>query len=70
VRRSIASLRAKVREGNSGGPMVDAGGRVVATIFAATVGRGQAGGYAVPNGVVAKALDDRGGPVGTGSCTR
>jgi S1-C subfamily serine protease len=70
VRRSIASLRGQVREGNSGGPMVDAGGRVVATVFAATVGGGQAGGYGVPNAVVENALADRGGPVGTGPCTR
>ena len=40
VLRSIASLRGRVRPGNSGGPMVDAHGQVVATVFAAlTLGR-------------------------------
>jgi hypothetical protein len=37
VRRRITSLRGLVRSGNSGGPMVDGRGRVVTTIFAATV---------------------------------
>ena len=36
VRRSITSLRGAVRSGNSGGPMVDADGQVVTTVFAAT----------------------------------
>ena len=41
VQRSITSLRGRVRPGNSGGPMVDAGGRVVATVFAAITGARQ-----------------------------
>jgi len=43
-----------VRPGNSGGPMVDAAGRVVATVFAAiTGGTGSSrGGFAVPNALV------------------
>jgi S1-C subfamily serine protease len=53
VTRSITSLRGLVRPGNSGGPLVDSAGRVVATVFAAIVGGGQgAGGFAVPNAVV------------------
>jgi len=54
VMRQIASLRGLVRPGNSGGPMVDAGGQVVATVFAAITNAppGHAGGFAVPNGVV------------------
>ena len=36
--RSIASLRGLVRPGNSGGPLVDAAGQVVATVFAAITG--------------------------------
>jgi S1-C subfamily serine protease len=55
VRRSITSLRGHVRPGNSGGPMVDASGRVVATVFAAIVGSGSSnteGGFAVPNALV------------------
>jgi hypothetical protein len=51
VRRSIASLRGAVRSGNSGGPMVDRGGEVVATVFAATTS-GPRGGFGVPNAVV------------------
>jgi S1-C subfamily serine protease len=70
VRRSITSLRGDVRSGNSGGPMVDGGGRVVTTVFAATLGAGTAGGYGVPNDVVREALADAGGPVGTGPCAR
>ena len=67
VRRRIASLRGVVRSGNSGGPMVDGSGRVVATIFAATTS-GPRGGYAVPNDVVRRALAGANNPVDTGPC--
>ncbi len=72
VQRSITSLRGLVRPGNSGGPMVDAGGQVVATVFAAITGRGSgSGGFAVPNDLVRaqlnRALSGR-GRAGTGSC--
>jgi S1-C subfamily serine protease len=67
VRRRIASLRGTVRSGNSGGPMVDGGGRVVATIFAATTS-GPRGGYAVPNDIVRQALAGANSPVSTGEC--
>jgi S1-C subfamily serine protease len=70
VRRSITSLRARVRSGNSGGPLVDGDGRVMTTVFAATVGGGQAGGYGVPNDVVRTALGASRGPVSTGPCAR
>jgi hypothetical protein len=66
--RSIAALRGSVRSGNSGGPLVDEGGRVLATVFAATTS-GTPGGFAVPNAVVAKALRDASGAVDTGPCT-
>src|SRR5439155_230862 len=54
VLRSITSLRGRVRPGNSGGPMVDAAGQVVATVFAAIVSppAGGGGGFAVPNALV------------------
>ncbi len=70
VQRSITSLRGLVREGNSGGPMVDGRGEVVTTVFAATVGGPEQGGYGVPNAVVRRALTDARGPVDTGPCTR
>jgi S1-C subfamily serine protease len=55
--RSIASLRGRVRPGNSGGPMVDASGHVVATVFAAITGAGTGhGGFAIPNELVRKEL--------------
>jgi len=67
VRRRIASLRGIVRSGNSGGPMVDGDGRVVATIFAATTS-GPRGGYAVPNDIVRARLGSSGTGVDTGPC--
>jgi S1-C subfamily serine protease len=68
VTRELTALRGEVRSGNSGGPLVDAGGRVMGTVFAATT-QGKPGGYAVPNGVVAQALGDSTGQVSTGACT-
>jgi S1-C subfamily serine protease len=70
VRRSIVSLRADVRPGNSGGPMVDGAGRVLTTVFAATVGGPRRGGYGVPNAIVRRVLARARGTVGTGPCTR
>ena len=67
VARPMTALRGLVRSGNSGGPMVDAGGQVVTTVFAATIS-GERGGYGVPNPVVARALSGVGGPVSTGPC--
>jgi Trypsin-like peptidase domain/Colicin V production protein len=70
VRRTITSLRGLVRQGNSGGPMVDGSGRVVTTIFAATVSDGGRSGYGIPGQVVREALGRAGGPVDTGPCSR
>ncbi len=39
ILRSITALRGRVRPGNSGGPMVDRAGQVVATVFAAITAR-------------------------------
>jgi S1-C subfamily serine protease len=70
VQRSITSFRGLVRSGNSGGPLVDGRGRVVATVFASTVGGTRRGGLGVPNAVVrrdlAAAHDRR--PSDTGPC--
>ncbi len=69
LKRRISSLRGDVRSGNSGGPVVDTRGRVLATIFAATTS-GPKGGFAIPNDVVHRALrQSRSGPVDTGPCT-
>ncbi len=73
VLRSITSLRGLVRPGNSGGPMVDAAGRVVATVFAAITGAGnrRPGGFAVPNTLVRTQLAaalSRDRLTGTGAC--
>lgn len=74
VLRSIAALRGLVRPGNSGGPMVDAQGRVLATVFAAITGGGPdggPGGFAVPNRLVLRALrhaENARVAAGTGPC--
>jgi S1-C subfamily serine protease len=71
VLRSITALRGRVRPGNSGGPMVDSHGHVVATVFAALTGTSRAGGFAVPDGVVRRELAKAGpqaAPVGAGAC--
>ncbi len=68
ITRQLTSLRGEVHSGNSGGPLVDAAGRVMGTVFAATT-QGKPGGYAVPNGVVANALRDSTSAVSTGPCT-
>jgi hypothetical protein len=67
VQRSITSLRGLVRQGNSGGPVVDGSGRVVATVFAAATGRRRTS-YGVPDSVVRDALARARGSVDTGPC--
>jgi S1-C subfamily serine protease len=72
VLRSITALRGRVRPGNSGGPMIDAGGHVVATVFAAITGSPDGnGGFAVPNALVSTQLSlsrHRTHTVATGAC--
>jgi trypsin-like peptidase/colicin V production protein len=68
VERSITSVRGLVRSGNSGGPMVDTSGRVVTTIFAASVSDGGRAGFGVPDEIVRDALGRTDGPVDTGPC--
>jgi S1-C subfamily serine protease len=68
IRRVIASLRGSVRSGNSGGPLVNPGGRVLGTVFATTT-NGSPGGFAIPDEVVADALAEAGAEVDTGPCT-
>jgi S1-C subfamily serine protease len=71
VKRRITTLRGVVRSGNSGGPLVDADGRVVATVFASAVHQRPRGGYAVPEPVVRRRVAGAGsGRVSTGPCAR
>jgi hypothetical protein len=67
VRRAITTLRALVRHGNSGGPVVDGSGRVVTTVFAAASGRRRSG-FGVPDSIVRQALGRIRGRVDTGPC--
>jgi S1-C subfamily serine protease len=67
VRRTITSLRGRVRSGNSGGPVIDGEGRVLATVFAATAD-GRQGGFGVPNDVVSRVIAGAGPEVDTGPC--
>jgi S1-C subfamily serine protease len=57
VSRLLTPLRGLVRPGNSGGPLVNAQGQVLTTVFASTIGSGHApGGYGVANATVATVL--------------
>jgi S1-C subfamily serine protease len=68
LRRELTSFRGEVRSGNSGGPILDADGRVLTTVFASTT-EGKAGGYGIPNEAVVAAIRAVGGEVATGPCT-
>jgi S1-C subfamily serine protease len=52
--RLVVTFRGSVHSGNSGGPVVDAGGRVVTTVFARRAGTD--GGFGVPTEIVRRAL--------------
>lgn len=70
VERTVTSFRVNVRSGNSGGPAVDADGRVVSTIFASRADSGQSG-YGIPSSIVDAHLQvaqSREEPVSTGPC--
>jgi S1-C subfamily serine protease len=64
--RRVVPLRGRVRRGESGGPVVDAKGRVRAMIFGGT--RGGNDGFAVPVDAVLGALDGPLQPVDPGPC--
>jgi uncharacterized membrane protein required for colicin V production len=74
VARLLTPLRGLVRPGNSGGPIVDRGGHVLSTVFAATVGGRPRGGYGVANATTASVVRQAegrvraGAGVGTGPC--
>jgi S1-C subfamily serine protease len=69
VARLVTPLRGRVRSGNSGGPVVDARGHVLATVFAAATS-GTRGGFGVANDIVRRAIADgrAHGPVPSGVC--
>ena len=67
VARTITAVAGRVEHGDSGGPAVDAAGRVQSMIFAARVG--SASGYGVPPSIIAGDLDKAGSHrVSTGAC--
>jgi S1-C subfamily serine protease len=68
VSRLLTPLRGLVRPGNSGGPLVNVKGQVLATVFASTPS-GTSGGYGVANATVAHVLASAGRMVGTGECS-
>jgi S1-C subfamily serine protease len=69
VTRLLTPLRGLIRPGNSGGPVVNSGGRVLTTVFASTTSSGPAGGYGVANATVSQVLAGAGRMVGTGECS-
>jgi S1-C subfamily serine protease len=69
IRRRMTAIRGNIRSGNSGGPVVDAQGEVVATVFAATT-RGPKGGFGIPTGIVESDVQAARGSVSTGPCAR
>ncbi len=66
--RLVTTIRGVIRSGNSGGPVVDAQGRVITTAFAQRVGSD--GGYGVPTSAVRKALADAGQKPLVTACAR
>jgi S1-C subfamily serine protease len=66
--RTVVPLRGVLRHGDSGGPVVNGAGRVVAMMFAADEGGGVAGGFGVPLDAIRGALRNTGGHADTGPC--
>jgi S1-C subfamily serine protease len=67
VRREMTTIRGAVQPGSSGGPGVDAQGRVRTTVFARRPR--ETGGYGIPADLVRKVLAQVGKPVAPTSCT-
>jgi S1-C subfamily serine protease len=65
--RTVVPLRGLLRHGDSGGPVVNRAGRVVAMMFAADEGAGVAGGFGVPLDAIEAALHHT-GHADTGPC--
>ena len=70
VERTVTSFRVYVRPGNSGGPVVNTDGEVVATVFASRANSRDSG-YGIPSQIVQRrvtAAAQRTEPVSTGGC--
>jgi S1-C subfamily serine protease len=68
VRRQVTTIRGAVEPGSSGGPGIDAQGRVRTTVFARRPR--ETGGYGIPADLVLQALAKVGSaPVGATDCT-
>jgi S1-C subfamily serine protease len=66
IGRTVTTLRARVRHGDSGGPAVDSSGAVETTVYGARVGAN--GGFGVPTAAVKQALASARRPLSTGAC--
>jgi S1-C subfamily serine protease len=66
--RTVVPLRGVLRHGDSGGPVVNRSGEVVAMMFAADEGGGIAGGFGVPLDAIRHALRAIHGHADTGPC--
>lgn len=66
--REIVAFRGEVSGGSSGGPVIDAAGRVLATVFAKRAG--STDGFGVPNSAVTRALASAGAPLETACVER
>ena len=64
--RRVTTIRGALRSGNSGGPVVDAAGHVVTTVFGRRADTD--GGYGVPTDVVRAAIENAGTKAVTSSC--
>ena len=67
IRRQMTTIRGAVQPGSSGGPGVDAQGRVRTTVFARRPR--ETGGYGIPADLVRNVLAQAGEPVAATSCT-
>jgi S1-C subfamily serine protease len=63
IGRDVVTIRGSIHPGSSGGPAVDAAGRVRAVVYAQRIDR--SGGYGVPISFVRDAIAAAGGPVET-----
>jgi S1-C subfamily serine protease len=70
VQRDVYTIRAQVRSGNSGGPMVDPSGRVLGVVFGAAVDQDDTGFVLTADEVADEvaAAPTRSTPVPTGAC--